>query len=709
MARWRIAAMSVAVITGAAFAAPAGDALAVASRVSSVGGAHSAAARPGAVASPSGGTWGLAQAVTGATAAGNYPDGVVSLSCATAGNCGAIGRDTDSSGNSTMFVVSESDGVWGASQGVRGPANLVDGFGDDAQISCASPGDCTAVGDYYAGGEDEQGFVDSQSNGTWAVAQEVPGVTALTVGEHSLLESVSCASAGNCSAGGTYTTAASGSAFLVDETDGTWGSAVEVPGIASLADGVTAAEITSVSCGSPGNCSAGGYFFGKTDGAFVVNETDGTWSNAEAVPGLAVLNTANGAAVSSISCASAGNCSAGGYYSETDSSRPPAQAVQRQAFVVDETDGSWGDAEEVPGTAALSTDHYAETTSVSCASAGNCAAGGVYWTGATSSQDFVVDETAGTWGTAGAVPGLTALNPDGHADLNSISCGSAGNCAVGGSYGGGGADEAFVADETNGSWGAAEYVPGLAALAVGGVQLTSVSCASAGYCSAGGSYYAYGPLGAPFEVKKPFVVNEATGSATALTLTTTAAVYGNGNETGVGASVAVTSAAGGTPTGTVTVAAGPVTICKAPLDAGSGDCTLGILTLPAGSYQLTATYSGDSTYVSSASAGDTFTVSKATSMTSVSISRARLTYGHERPEKLSVTVAAEYAGVPTGRVVVRAGKTTICVMTLRSGRGTCRFSARQLRAGKYHLTVRYAGDRNFVGSSGSGKLIIVRK
>jgi hypothetical protein len=57
------------------------------------------------------------------------------LRCASRQAKAAIGRDTDSPGNSIMFVVSESDGVWGASQGIRGPANLVDGFGDDAQIS----------------------------------------------------------------------------------------------------------------------------------------------------------------------------------------------------------------------------------------------------------------------------------------------------------------------------------------------------------------------------------------------------------------------------------------------------------------------------------------------------------------------------------------------------------------------------------------------
>lgn len=698
MAGRRIAAISLAVITGVMLAAPAGDALAVGSHVSSAGPALSAPAGPRAAPSPTGGTWGLAQPVTGATAAGSYPNGVDSLSCAAAGNCGAIGRDTDRSGASTMFVVSESDGVWGASQGVRGPANLVDGFGDDAHISCASPGNCTAVGDYYAGGEDEQGFVDNQTNGSWAVAQEVPGVTALAAGEHSVLGSVSCASAGNCSAGGTDTTAASGSAFLVDETDGAWGSAFEVPGITSLADGVTASSISSVSCGSTGNCTAVGTFGGAHDGAFVASETDGTWADAELVPGQYALSAANGVSITSVSCTSAGNCSAGGFYSATD-----GRSVAEQAFVVDEAGGSWGDAEEVPGIAALNIDGIARTTSVSCASAGNCAAGGVYFTSPQTDQAFVVDETAGTWATAITVPGLG----NGYAVVNSISCGSAGNCAVGG-FTGHSPTAAFVADETNGNWGAAEGVPGSASLGVGnGAQLASVSCTSAGYCSACGSYWAYGPPVSPFETEKPFVVNEATASATALTLITTAAAYGN--EASAGASVAVTAADGGTPSGTVSVSAGPVIVCTATLGAGSGDCAFGNLTLPAGSYQLTATYSGDLTYVSSVSAGDTLTVSKARSMTSVSHSRAKVRYGHESLEKLSVTVAAEYAGVPAGRVVVRAGGSTICVMTLRLGRGACMFSARQLRAGKYHLTVIYAGDRNFDGSAESDMLIVVGK
>src|SRR5229473_3527763 len=97
---------------------------------------------------------------------------------------------------------------------------------------------------------------------------------------------------------------------------------------------------------------------------------------------------------------------------------------------------------------------------------------------------------AGTWRTAIEVPGLGSLNKGGNAELISVSCGSAGNCAAGGSYrDGSGHQQAFVVSERNGSWGRAIEVPGSGALNVGGIaQVNSVSCASAGNCAAGGFY-----------------------------------------------------------------------------------------------------------------------------------------------------------------------------------------------------------------------------
>jgi hypothetical protein len=63
--------------------------------------------------------------------------------------------------------------------------------------------------------------------------------------------------------------------------------------------------------------------------AFVVDEVDGTWGNAEEIPALATLNQKGGAFVNSVSCAAAGNCSAGGRYLDSSS--------DQQAFVVGST------------------------------------------------------------------------------------------------------------------------------------------------------------------------------------------------------------------------------------------------------------------------------------------------------------------------------------------------------------------------------------
>src|SRR5215831_10277648 len=60
----------------------------------------------------------------------------------------------------------------------------------------------------------------------------------------------------------------------------------------------------------------------------------GVWGRAIAVPGLAALNRGRNAGVSSVSCASPGSCSAGGVY--TDGGR------HQQGFVVSEVHGRWG-------------------------------------------------------------------------------------------------------------------------------------------------------------------------------------------------------------------------------------------------------------------------------------------------------------------------------------------------------------------------------
>ena len=110
--------------------------------------------------------------------------------------------------------------------------------------------------------------------------------------------------------------------------------------------------------------------------------------------------------------------------------------------------GTWGTADEVPGTAALNQGGIALITSVSCASAGNCSAGGQYMDGSVHRQVFVVSQANGTWHTAIEVPGTAALNQGGNAEISSVSCASAGSCSAGGDYrDGSGRFQAFVVSE----------------------------------------------------------------------------------------------------------------------------------------------------------------------------------------------------------------------------------------------------------------------
>ena len=290
-----------------------------------------------------------------------------------------------------------------------------------------------------AGKEVAAGARGGVLSGSWGTAQEVPGTAALNKGGNGGVNSVSCASAGNCGAAGSYTDGSGHFlAFVVTEKNGSWGTAEKVPGVVNRGGTVA---INSVSCGSPGNCSASGSYIALTGAspAFVVNQTNGVWGTSEKLPGR--LNLGRGAGISSVSCATAGNCSAGGSYADSFNNS--------QAMVVTETNGVWGTAQKVPGSVALNKGGNAQVNSVSCATAGNCSAVGFYKADPTHEQAFVAGEANGVWGTAKEVPGTGALNTAGFASAGSVSCAAPGNCSAGGTYrDGSGHLQAFVVGET---------------------------------------------------------------------------------------------------------------------------------------------------------------------------------------------------------------------------------------------------------------------
>jgi hypothetical protein len=447
----------------------------------------------GAVAQAGG--WGKAIEVPGlARLSAGFGGVLADVSCSSPGNCAAGGGySTDASGHSQAFVVSEKNGTWGKAIEVPGLAAL--NTGDEADLlslSCGSAGNCAAGGD-YSGTGGSLAFVVSEKNGTWGKAMQVPGAAALSGATGgSSVNSVSCASAGNCTAGGTYSTTGYGQAFVVSQKDGTWSKAIEVPGLAAL-DAGSPVGVSSVSCASAGNCAVAGSYGVSPGVAFVVSQKNGSWGKAIEVPGSAALG---GVTLASVSCGSAGNCTAAGYLGDRYS------LANLGPLAVSEKNGTWSKAIPIPGTTASARNG---ATSVSCASAGNCAAGGDYAPSIEGPyQAFVVSQKNGMWGKAIEVPGSAALNVGGSADVVSVSCGSAGNCAAGGSYQDGADDQqAFVVSENNGSWGRAIEVPGSGALNTGGgANVVSVSCTAAGYCAAGGEYSVVSGNEQPFLVSR---------------------------------------------------------------------------------------------------------------------------------------------------------------------------------------------------------------
>jgi hypothetical protein len=465
----RLAAIAAAAATAALLAGASPAAAQARPSTGSAGGARAV----------SGGTWGKAIEVPGTEALNTGGNATVdSVSCASAGTCSAGGGYVDSSGHGQAFVVSQVHGTWGKAKGVPGTAALnTGGFAAVFAVSCATAGNCSAGGQYADSSGNSQVFVVSQAGGTWGKAEEVPGTAALDTGGYAFLNAVSCASPGNCSAGGYYITSAGlEHPFVVSQVHGSWDKAKGVPVGAG-----PGAYVSSVSCASPGNCSAGGYYDKGTSGplqAFVISQAGGTWGKAKQVPGTGTGNSI----VNSVSCASAGNCTAGGSYTDNTG--------HSQAFVVAQAGGAWGTAKEVPGTAALNKGGGAGVNSLSCAAAGTCTAGGSYKDSSGHSQAFVVAQAGGAWGTAKEVPGTAALNKGGNAGTGWVSCAAPDTCSAAGSYkDSSGHTQAFVVTQAGRAWGTAEEVPGTAALNTGGgAGINSLSCAPAGTCSAGGQY-----------------------------------------------------------------------------------------------------------------------------------------------------------------------------------------------------------------------------
>jgi hypothetical protein len=329
-----------------------------------------------------------------------------------------------------------------------------------------------------------------------ALAVDAPAVAATRASSPvtALLNSISCPSAGNCAAAGNYGPGYKYQAVVINDTNGVWGREQQVAGLASLPGGYPFSSwLASVSCSTAGNCGAGGYY---TEGSasieppLVVDEKKGVWGSAQTID----MSHLKGGAlelsqISQMSCLASGDCTATGSYTSK---------TRESVFVAAEQDGTWGPAENLTGTGSLSFGGAGTgINSLSCVSPGNCTVGGAYdgaVVGGVAERDaFVATETNGTWGPMQEVPGTAAVNAY-FAETNSVSCTAGGNCTAVGYYQThtsglyGYQDHPFISSQAHGTWGPIMTVPGLGTLPAGGADLDLVWCGSAASCIAVGHY-----------------------------------------------------------------------------------------------------------------------------------------------------------------------------------------------------------------------------
>ncbi len=365
---------------------------------------------------------------------------VDSISCGSNNNCVATGNYANKAGDSLSFVAAEVHGAWTRSRQIKLPANAL-GKGQVSQIhsiSCTSAGNCGAIGVYKVHTTPiarTEGFVVNEIRGRWTRTTEIALPPDANADPFTTLNQITCASAGNCVAVGSYLdTQNITHGLVVNQVRGSWrvGESVTLPGDANA---YPVGQLSEVTCAAVNNCTALGTYItvGGAVLGLAVTELRGAWQQASSItmPSGAATNPLTFFyGYGGLSCPSIGNCSAGGQFHSA------ASSTTYQGFFVNEVNGTWQTAVQLGlPTGAQSAGKNGGVVAVSCRSAGNCSAGAAYVDAAGNYQALVVNEVSSSWltGTKISLPaGGTQVGIDG--GVYGLVCHAQGPCTATGSY-----------------------------------------------------------------------------------------------------------------------------------------------------------------------------------------------------------------------------------------------------------------------------------
>jgi len=334
------------------------------------------------VASDQGGMWAASQALPGFGALdvdGLQPSNKPVLACSSAGNC-VLGGEFLPSGTgpinplSVAFVDDQVNGTWGTAHTIPGLAGL-DLYDQSflTAASCASNGSCEVGGRYQTSGDGNAiaSFVAGETNHTWHDATQLPATADTSLNEDIVeLNALSCSGGiRSCVAVGGYIPPNSTypvlQPFTATEQLGSWNPVVEAP----LDLAMTGANLTSISCSSAGTCGAAGLAdLSGSNGAYLLNEVNGTWGNQQLLGGLSPTGPNPLFSIGAISCVAADTCVFDGNVDFGP------EGFDQRPFVAAENGHSWDAASSTP--LGLSSSEGGLFTQTACAPSGTCVAAG---------------------------------------------------------------------------------------------------------------------------------------------------------------------------------------------------------------------------------------------------------------------------------------------------------------------------------------------
>ena len=351
-----------------------------------------------------------------------------SLSCSSVGNCLAVGVTPNGSNGWMPVMAVASNGTWGTTVNVVLPSgHSTSGDSSDlSSVSCISASSCEAVGTYETAGGDAEGMVVpievSGASAAQGTAIELPLPTGATQAE---LEGVSCTSTA-CTAVGE----SDAGPLVATNAAGSWASAIASVPAASTA----AVELLAVSCPATGPCEAVGVYnegFSTYDWAIQVSagvpgSPEDVNLPSDFVPTNLVLDQGEGSMIpyvnlyglDSVSCPSAGACTAAGTYTTANST---------VAITVPIGGGTPAGVVEVGGSAA----NGAMLDSIWCSDASDCVVGGVSEAAGPVYSAGTAIESGGDWSGLASLPGAPSESDAAQA-VTSLTCADAGACEAAG-------------------------------------------------------------------------------------------------------------------------------------------------------------------------------------------------------------------------------------------------------------------------------------